>query len=42
MLPTIAKENLADYIDVFCEKGYFHLEDTERIFYRRKKIWINS
>jgi len=31
MLPRIAKENLADYIDVFCEKGYFSLEDTERI-----------
>lgn len=24
MLPEIAKENLADYIDVFCEKDTFH------------------
>jgi imidazolonepropionase len=31
MIPTVAKENLADYIDVFCEKGYFDLEDTERV-----------
>ena len=31
MLPEIAKHNLADYIDVFCEKGYFTLEQTERI-----------
>ena len=31
MLPKLDKENLADYIDVFCEKGYFSLEDTERI-----------
>lgn len=31
MLPLIAKEKLADYIDVFCEKGYFSLEDTDRI-----------
>ena len=31
MLPAIAKENLADYIDVFCEKGYFDVEDTLRI-----------
>ena len=31
MLPKIAKENLADFIDVFCEKGYFSLEDTEAI-----------
>ncbi|WP_455170101.1 imidazolonepropionase [Aegicerativicinus sediminis] len=30
-IPTIAKEKLADYIDVFCEKGYFDVEDTEKI-----------
>ena len=23
MLPTVSKENLADYVDIFCEKGYF-------------------
>lgn len=31
MIPEVAKEQLATYIDVFCEKGYFDLEDTERI-----------
>lgn len=31
ILPLVAKEELAEYIDVFCEKGYFSLEDTERI-----------
>jgi imidazolonepropionase len=31
MLPAIANENLADYIDVFCEAGYFSVEETERI-----------
>jgi len=31
MLPAIAKENLADYIDAFCETGYFSVEETERI-----------
>ncbi|WP_412985308.1 imidazolonepropionase [Pontimicrobium sp. IMCC45349] len=31
MLPLVAKEELAEYIDVFCERGYFSLEDTERI-----------
>jgi len=31
MIPKVAKENLAEYIDVFCEKGYFDLEDTERV-----------
>jgi imidazolonepropionase len=28
MLPIIAKENLADYIDVFCEDGFFSKEET--------------
>ncbi|MGL1886149.1 MAG: imidazolonepropionase [Reichenbachiella sp.] len=28
VLPIVAKEHLADYIDVFCETGYFSVEDT--------------
>jgi len=31
MLPRIAADRLADYIDVFCEKGFFSPEQTERI-----------
>jgi imidazolonepropionase len=31
MLPAIATEKLADYIDVFCETGFFSPEETERI-----------
>lgn len=31
MLPAISKEKLADYIDVFCEKGYFSAEETKQI-----------
>lgn len=31
MLPVIAAEGLADYIDVFCERGFFSVEETERI-----------
>ncbi|MEZ4856053.1 MAG: imidazolonepropionase [Gelidibacter sp.] len=31
MIPQVSKLQLADYVDVFCEKGYFSLEDTERI-----------
>lgn len=31
MLPAIAKEKLADYIDVFCENGYFSAEETQLI-----------
>ena len=31
MLPEIAKEKLADYIDVFCESGFFSSQETETI-----------
>lgn len=31
MLPDIAAEDLADYIDVFCDRGFFSPEETGRI-----------
>jgi imidazolonepropionase len=31
MIPLVASENLADYIDVFCDTGFFSTEQTERI-----------
>ncbi len=31
MLPEITKNNLANFIDVFCETGYFTVEETEQI-----------
>ena len=31
MIPQIAKEQLADFIDIFCELGYFSVEETEQI-----------
>jgi imidazolonepropionase len=31
MIPNVAYEGLADYIDVFCDKGFFSTDDTERI-----------
>jgi imidazolonepropionase len=31
MIPVVASEDLADFIDVFCDKGFFSVEDTERI-----------
>ena len=37
MLPVIAAEKLADYIDVFCEKGFFSPEETNRILQAGKK-----
>ena len=40
MLPKIAQENLADFIDVFCEKGYFSVEDTDRILCAGKKYGL--
>jgi imidazolonepropionase len=31
MIPMVVAEDLADYIDVFCDKGFFTVEDTDRI-----------
>ena len=37
MIPEVGKQKLADYIDVFCEKGYFTVKQTERILATGKK-----
>lgn len=48
MLPQIAEEGLADYVDAFCEKGFFSVEQTSRImkaaakFGLRPKIHTNQ
>ncbi|MDC7997971.1 imidazolonepropionase [Gilvibacter sediminis] len=48
MLPAIAESGLADYIDIFCEDGYFSLEDTDRLlaagaqYSLRPKIHVNQ
>ena len=31
MLPAVAAEGLADYVDVFCDTGFFTVEDTDKI-----------
>lgn len=31
MLPEIAQEGLADYMDVFCDRGFFTVEDTDKL-----------
>jgi len=36
-IPEIAKKNLAEYCDVFCEKGYFNLEQSKRILEAGRK-----
>ena len=40
MLPKIKDEQLADYIDIFCEKGYFDLDDTDFILTKGKKYGL--
>nr|WP_294923852.1 imidazolonepropionase [uncultured Flavobacterium sp.] len=48
MLPEVDKNKLADYIDVFCESGYFSVEETEKImgagiqFGLKPKIHVNQ
>ena len=40
MLPKIAEENLADYIDIFCERNYFSIEEMEEILSAGKKYGL--
>ena len=37
ILPKVANQNLAEYIDIFCEKGYFSVEDTHKLLSAAKK-----
>lgn len=38
MIPAVAEERLADYIDAFCEEGFFTQSETERIMERGKQF----
>ncbi len=40
MIPKVAEEGLAEYIDLFCEKGYFSVEDMERVVKVGKKYGL--
>lgn len=40
MIPEIAKEKLAEFIDVFCETGYFNILQTEKILQAGKKFGL--
>jgi imidazolonepropionase len=42
MLPRVAEEGLADYIDVFCDTGFFTVNDTERILEAGEKYGIRG
>ena len=40
MIPMVAAEDLADYVDVFCDRGFFTPEDTERILMQGMKYGL--
>ena len=42
MLPQFVSEGLVDYVDVFCETGYFSLEDTHKVIEAASKLGIKS
>lgn len=42
MLPQVVEEGLADFIDVFCDTGFFTVEDTERILEAGQKFGLRG
>ena len=42
MIPMVAAEELADYIDVFCDKGFFTVEDTDRMLNAGMKYGLRA
>ena len=40
MLPRVGKEKLAEFCDVFCERGYFDIEQSRKIFTAAKKLGL--
>ncbi len=40
MIPRVAGEGLADFVDVFCDQGFFTVEDTERILMQGMKYGL--
>lgn len=40
MLPAVAEEELADYVDVFCDKGFFSVARTEKILEAASKYGL--
>ena len=42
MLPRVVDENLADYIDIFCEVGYFNVKDTIKLLEAAKKFGLQA
>ncbi len=42
MIPQVAGEDLADYIDVFCDKGFFTVEETDRMLMAGMKYGLRA
>jgi imidazolonepropionase len=40
LMPIIAEEKLAEFVDIFCEKGYFTVADTERVLQAGKQYGL--
>lgn len=40
MLPAVVESGLAQYCDVFCEPGYFDIEDSREILLRAKELGL--
>jgi imidazolonepropionase len=42
MIPQVAAEELADYIDVFCDRGFFTVDETDRILNAGMKYGLRA
>ena len=42
MIPMVAAEDLADFVDVFCDKGFFTVEETERMLMTGMKYGLKA
>jgi len=42
MMPEYYEARLIDYVDIFCEKGYFNIEQSQSILSRAKELGIKS
>jgi imidazolonepropionase len=42
MLPKVAEEKLVDYVDIFCEEGYFTVDDTKKLLKEANKFGIKA
>lgn len=42
MLPAVAREGLADFVDIFCDRGFFTIEETRRIMRRGAELGLRA